>query len=373
MADNQQWYYQIDSQDPFPLVRGPVSLEEVGVLIHKGTIRSDTLVRFGLETRWYAASRFVLLKRFLEPVPSHAKSPSRKLPLIGLAAAILVLVIVCYPRAREMVPRHDVLPSPERAMASPSQGARFSVTGIIQCTNRARAENRGLPPLSENRVLDVIASERADDMIQKQYFSHYSPSGEGATDVAQRAGYPYKHLGENIAMGSFQTDEKIVTAWMQSPGHRQNILSEGCSEIGVAVKRGRMKGEEVWLAVQIFGEQSPPVAADSAARRTPMYASTNSSDQQRRTCQPPEESLLDEVTKAKAELDTLTEQAASLHKQISADKSSGASGVDARELTEKAEKYNELVNEISAKRRAALRLVSSYNQSVERYNTCINN
>jgi capsule polysaccharide export protein KpsE/RkpR len=82
---------------------------------------------------------------------------------------------------------------------------------------------------------------------------------------------------------------------------------------------------------------------------------------------------LDEVTKAKAELDTLTEQAASLHKQISADKSSGASGVDARELTEKAEKYNELVNEISAKRRAALRLVSSYNQSVERYNTCINN
>jgi len=246
MADNQQWYYQIDSHGPFPLVRGPVSLEEVGVLIRKGAIRSDTLVRFGIDTRWYAASRFVLLKRFLEPAPSHAKSPSRKLPLIGLAAAILVLVIVYFPRAREMVPKYDLLPLPERAMTSPSQARAFPQQESSNTQTEHGRKNRGLPPLSENRVLDVIASERADDMIQKQYFSHYSPSGEGATDVAQRAGYPYKHLGENIAMGSFQTDDKIVTAWMQSPGHRQNILSEGCSEIGVAVKRGRMKGEEVW-------------------------------------------------------------------------------------------------------------------------------
>jgi hypothetical protein len=82
---------------------------------------------------------------------------------------------------------------------------------------------------------------------------------------------------------------------------------------------------------------------------------------------------LDEVTKAKAELDTLTEQAASLHKQISADKSGGASGINVNELNRKVAIYNEVVNEISARRQAALRLVSSYNQSVERYNTCINN
>ena len=177
-------------------------------------------------------------------------------------------------------------------MVSPAQGSRLSVAGIIQCTNRARAENGGLPPLSENSLLDAIASERAADMIQKQYFAHYSPSGEGATDVAQRAGYHYKHLGENIALGSFQTDEKIVTAWMQSPGHRQNILSDGCSEIGVAAKRGRMKGEDVWVAVQIFGQQSPSVAADSGARPTVTYASANSSDHRRRECRAPDESLL---------------------------------------------------------------------------------
>jgi uncharacterized protein YkwD len=372
MADNKDWYYELQD-GPRPLVRGPVSLEEMGFLIHKGTIRSDTLVRFGTDTRWYAASNFVLLKQFPEPAPAHASSPSRKLPLIGLAVVILVLLFVYFPRGREMAVKYAVLPLPQRTMVSPAQGSRLSVTGIIQCTNRARAENGGLPPLSRNSLLDTIASERADDMIQKQYFSHYSPSGEGVTDVAQRTGYRYKHLGENIAMGSFQTDEKIVTAWMQSPGHRQNILSDGCSEIGVAVKRGWMKGEEVWIGVQIFGQQSPAVAADSGDRRRLTYASANSNDQRQRECRPPEESLLDDITKAKTELDGLSEQAASLHKEISADKPSGISGIDIRELTQKVAAYNELVNEISSRRRAALHLISSYNQSVERYNTCIAN
>jgi uncharacterized protein YkwD len=85
--------------------------------------------------------------------------------------------------------------------------------------------------------------------------------------VAQRTGYHYQHLSENIAMGHFQNDEKAVIAWMQSPGHRKNILSDECSDIGVAVKKGWLKGEEVWVAVQIFGEQSPPVAPNSAKQR----------------------------------------------------------------------------------------------------------
>jgi hypothetical protein len=209
-------------------------------------------------------------------------------------------------------------------------------------------------------------------MIQKQYFAHYSPSGEGATDIAQRAGYHYKHLGENIALGSFQTDEKIVTAWMQSPGHRQNILSDGCSEIGVAARRGRIKGEDVWIAVQIFGQQSPSVAADAGARSTVTYASANSSDHRRRECRAPDESLLGNITKAKAELDDLTGQASSLHKEISADRSNG-SGINARELNQKVARYNELINEISSRRQAALRLIADYNQSVQSYNTCIAN
>ena len=369
MTDSKQWYYM--DEDRFPIVRGPISLEEMGALIERGLVQGHTQVRFGSDGDWYGASSFMLLKRFLEPTPSHARPSLKKLPHIGLAAVILVLVIVYFPRGRAAVLKHDVLPLPELAMISPAGGSRLSVTGIIQYTNRARTENGGFSPLSENGLLDTIASQHADDMLQKQYFAHISPSGEGATDLAQRTGYYYKRLGENIAMGHFQNDEKAVMAWMQSPRHRQNILSEEYSEIGVAVRKGSMKGEQVWIAVQIFGEQAPPFAADPATNRPLTYASTNSNDQRRSECQPPAEPLLDDITKAKAELDALTEQAASLHKELSVDKSSGASGIDGKDLNQKVAKYNELSNEISTRRRVALRLISSYNQSVESYNTCV--
>jgi hypothetical protein len=370
MADYKDWYYQI-ANGRFPIVRGPVSLEEMGSLIQRGTIRSDTLVRFGSDTRWHAASGFVLLKRLLEPAAPYAESSRKKLPIFGLVVVTLVLIFVCFPRGREMVLKYDVLPLSERAMVSPAQGSRLSVTGIIQCTNRARAENGRLPPLSENSFLGAIASERADDMFRKQYFAHTSPSGEGATDVAQRVGYRYEHLGENIAMGNFQNDDKIVLAWMQSPGHRENILSDGCSEIGVGVKRGWMKGEEVWVAVQIFGEQSPPVAADSANRRPATYASASPGRRARKECEPPDESLRDAITKANAELSDLAEQAASLHKEISADKSGKALSVDPRDFNQKIARYNEFANEINSRKQAVLPLISDYNRTVEIYNACI--
>jgi len=68
--------------------------------------------------------------------------------------------------------------------------------------------------------------------------------------------------------GSFSVDAK--------PGHRKNILSDSCSEIGVAATKGWLKGEEVWVAVQIFGEQSPPVTAEVAKPRSVTYASADS-------------------------------------------------------------------------------------------------
>ena len=371
MEDNKDWYYQLENgSSPFPLVRGPVSLKNVGLLIKEGVIRNDTLVRFGADSRWYAASNFLLLKRLLEPALSHAPSHWKKLPIYGLTAVILLLTVVYFSSGRHAVSKYSVLPFPERQTAPAADVPRLSVKGIVEYTNKARAENGGLPPLSQNSLLNTIACERADDMLQKQYFAHLSPSGEGAADVAQRTGYHYKHLGENIAMGYFQTDEKIVTAWMQSPGHRRSILSEDCSEIGVGLKRGSMKGEEVWVAVQIFGEQSPPVATESPTRRPATSASANSSNHPRKECQPPDESVPEAITKAKAELSDLTEQAASLYKEISADKSGRASGID---INQKGVRYNELVNEIDSRKQAARRMISDYNQSVERYNTCITN
>jgi hypothetical protein len=82
---------------------------------------------------------------------------------------------------------------------------------------------------------------------------------------------------------------------------------------------------------------------------------------------------LDDIVKARAELDDLSGRAASLDKEISTDRSSGVSSTNATELNQKVAKYNEVVNEISTRRPAALSLISGYNQSVERYNACITN
>ena len=372
MPDNKQWYYQ-EENGRLPIIKGPLSLAEIGTLIQREAIQNSTQVRFVTDARWHTASDFLLLKPFLRRAASDAPSPWRKRALAGLVAAILILTTIYLLPKRDAGTRNPPKPSVGSQMLTPAGESSLSRPGIIESTNRARAENGGLPPLSRNSLLDTIASERADDMLRKQYFAHFSPSGEGAPDVAQRTGYHYQHLGENIAMGHFQNDEKAVMAWMQSPGHRKNILSDECSEIGVAVKKGWLKGEEVWVAVQIFGEQSPLVTAEPPKQRSVTYASANSGSSPGKECQPPDSSLLDAITKAKIELSDLNEQAISLHKEIVAEQSNRSSGNDASQLDQKVATYNELINGIAMRRQAAQRLTSDYNQSVERYNNCMRN
>ncbi|HVM77281.1 MAG TPA: CAP domain-containing protein [Candidatus Paceibacterota bacterium] len=125
--------------------------------------------------------------------------------------------------------------------------------GVIAQTNIQRENNGSLPPLAENQLLDDIATLRLEDMFANQYFAHVSPTGESALTVASDVGYSYLGLGENLALGDFSGDAGVVAAWMNSPGHRANILEKHYSEIGVAVGKGMFKGEDEWIAVQVFG------------------------------------------------------------------------------------------------------------------------
>jgi uncharacterized protein YkwD len=100
-----------------------------------------------------------------------------------------------------------------------SRGAYILTSeGIIAQTNVQRNANGRLAALSENTLLDQIASERLDDMTAKQYFAHVSPSSSSAETVAQADGYHYIALGENLALGDFNGDTGVVAAWMASPG-----------------------------------------------------------------------------------------------------------------------------------------------------------
>lgn len=147
-----------------------------------------------------------------------------------------------------------VAPTPLRATSSvPAGSATLTVSGVIEHTNYQRAINGGLSALSENALLDRDAQLKLNDMFAKQYFEHVSPAGVGPADLAQEVGYGYVIVGENLALGNFEGDAGVVTAWMNSPGHRANILNVNYQEIGVAVGKGMYEGRETWLAVQSFG------------------------------------------------------------------------------------------------------------------------
>ena len=133
------------------------------------------------------------------------------------------------------------------------QYSEIKSANIIKLTNEERQSNGGLGELAENIKLDQSAKEKVEDMFKKQYFEHISPTKVGVGDLAQENGYEYITIGENLVLGNFENEKDLINAWMNSPGHRANILNNKYSEIGVYAKKGMFKGKEVWLAVQHFG------------------------------------------------------------------------------------------------------------------------
>jgi outer membrane murein-binding lipoprotein Lpp len=250
----------------------------------------------------------------------------------------------------------DILPSVLRE--------KLTAKDVIKLTNNARAVN-GLHPLAENQLLNLIAESRANDMLEKQYFAHVSPTGQQASDIAQTIGYHYKIIAENIGSGDFYTNQKIVDGWMQSPGHRANILSTEVQEIGAAVIRGKMKNADTYVTVQIFGLQSLPVA--------------------QKTCVAPSSNLLNDIEAKKAEIASLQDQLNSLKQEL--DNEQEAIETDKKYTYDNAEKiqklnerinafneksrwYNKIVGEVKAKSDVAQSMVNEYNRMSQIYNDC---
>jgi uncharacterized protein YkwD len=134
--------------------------------------------------------------------------------------------------------------------------ARISVDGIIYYTNIERVKV-GLNPLTKNTKLNNSATSKIDDMFMGQYFEHTAPNGKTAADLVKSFDYKFQIVGENLALGIFQTDKSLVQAWMDSPTHRANILNPKYTEIGAAVGIGDYKSQKQWLAVQHFAKPMP--------------------------------------------------------------------------------------------------------------------
>ena len=102
---------------------------------------------------------------------------------------------------------------------------------VIRLVNIERAKY-GLPALTEDWELSRVARYKSQDMKDKKYFSHTSPTYGSPFDMMRSFGLSYRTAGENIAMGQ-RTPQQVVNAWMNSSGHRANILNSSYKKIGV--------------------------------------------------------------------------------------------------------------------------------------------
>ena len=125
----------------------------------------------------------------------------------------------------------------------PAEWAQFEAD-VLQLTNQRREEGAEcddtpmdpVEPLDSNDTLQCAARLHSLDMVERDYFDHYTPEGDSPGDRAAELGYPNASVGENIAMGQ-PTPEDVVQGWMNSPGHCQNIMSAQYNELGVGYAR----------------------------------------------------------------------------------------------------------------------------------------
>jgi uncharacterized YkwD family protein len=128
------------------------------------------------------------------------------------------------------------------------QDTRAFEREVIRLVNVERAKV-GLKPLSENVKLSKVARIKSQDMINKKYFSHYSPTYGSPFDMMKKFGIRFRAAGENIAMGQ-KTPKEVMNAWMNSAGHRRNILNPNFTQIGVGVAKDS-KGRLYWTQMFI--------------------------------------------------------------------------------------------------------------------------
>ena len=112
-----------------------------------------------------------------------------------------------------------------------SQTVRAYEQEVVRLVNAQRAQN-GLKPLAENWELSRVARYKSEDMARSRYFSHESPTYGSPYQMMRAFGISYRSAGENIAYGQ-RTPAAVVSAWMNSSGHRANILSSSYTQIGV--------------------------------------------------------------------------------------------------------------------------------------------
>lgn len=160
---------------------------------------------------------------------------------------------ILYPGLTIIIPsKNDSKPNDTIQKPSNNESNEFSgqvsafEKEVVELVNKQRQAN-GLSPLKLNTELSNVARMKSQDMKDKNYFSHTSPTYGSPFDMMKKFNISYKSAGENIAKGQ-KTPQAVVNAWMNSEGHRKNILSKSFTEIGV----GYIQGNNTTYWTQMF-------------------------------------------------------------------------------------------------------------------------
>ena len=236
--------------------------------------------------------------------------------------------------------KKDILAPPPLNVGGQDRGVILTKAKIIAQTNIQRFDNGLMPPLSENAQLNAAALVKANDILAKQYFEHVSPTGIDPGTLVKNAGYDYIVSGENLILGNFKDEAEVVQRWMDSPGHRANILNDRFSEIGVAVVKGVYEGHTVWVGVQEFG--------------LPLS-----------NCPEPNKTQKSQIEVNKTQLDFLSSQIDAKRAEI--DKTSRNSP----KYNQLVDEYNELIAEYNQLNQTTKNFIIDYNNQVNAFNACV--
>jgi hypothetical protein len=182
-------------------------------------------------------------------IPRHTNNFTARLLHHDLLTVYLIIALSVTLGVKHLEKTGDVL----------GYATDVSVQKLFDQTNKER-EKMSLQPLQYNEKLAEAAKDKAENMFNKNYWSHYGPTGETPWEFILGSGYQYEYAGENLAK-NFLFSDGVVEAWMNSETHKENILRSEYTDVGFAVVNGVLNGEETTLVVQMFGK--PLYAAET--------------------------------------------------------------------------------------------------------------
>ena len=171
------------------------------------------------------------------------------IPIVTIVATVIgITASSIAPANAQLWRRPKPIPALAQQAAQPSQNGNVQQQ-ILSLVNIERRK-ANLQPLTLNNQLGQAAQNHTNDMVSKSYFSHTSPSGGTMASRVNATGYRYSAIGENIAAGK-STANATMTQWMNSPGHRANILNPKFRELGVGFAPSNDQYRYYWT--QVFG------------------------------------------------------------------------------------------------------------------------